>query len=79
MNDDMLDDTIDYMFDHKEIPIRKNVSGKYWKTKNGDILEISKMTDNHIINCYRLLEQKVKYFEIFKKEIKKRKLKLKGA
>lgn len=73
MNDDMLDD--DDMFDHEELPARKNVSGKYWKTKDGRILEISKMTDTHIINCYRLLEQKVKYFEIFKKEIKKRKLK----
>ena len=75
MNDNILEDTFDDMFDHEELSERKTVSGKYWKTKTGEILEISKMTDTHIINCYKLLEQKIKYFEVFKKEIKKRKLK----
>lgn len=28
---------------------------KNWKTKNGDVIEISKMDDNHLINTYNFL------------------------
>lgn len=36
-----------------------------WKTKTGQILEISEMTDGHIVNTIRMLERSAENIEAF--------------
>lgn len=81
------DDIIDAFFDHGrwDKPPRNRSSSGYqrgagknrWKIANGDIIEMSEMSTDHIMNCIRHLERlnpQSKHGKIteFEEELKRR-------
>lgn len=47
---------------------------KYWTTKDGRKLEISKLTDNHLINIHKMLLHKDLHIYEINYELRRRKL-----
>lgn len=64
-------------YEQWEYEAKQNLEKGLWETKDGELLEIKKMTSSHIKNCIRMLERgesnlKDAYIKAFEKELKDR-------
>lgn len=65
-------------YEQWEYEAKQNLEKGLWKTKDGELLEIKKMTSSHIRNCIKMLGDycdlplQKGYIKAFEKELKRR-------
>lgn len=63
----------DYMIDCQfAADFPHGVPGKYWTTRCGTEIEVTKMTENHIRNCMRKIGEDDPWYAEFREELKRR-------
>lgn len=58
----------------ENLPIQHSLSDELWVQRDGTIIRVGDMTDEHVYNCYNMLLQNdvFRWIKIFATEIRKR-------